>query len=141
MEQITAICFQDQKRHLCIGYKDVREDEFWVRGHMPGMPLMPGVLLLEAAAQVCSYYVHRFDLLGAGVTVGFGGLDEVRFRDPVHPGDRLIIAAQLLKLRPRAMCVCQFQEFVGNSMVCDGIMKGIALPIATTAGGSTSLAG
>ena len=76
------------------GYKDVTSDEFWVRGHMPGMPLMPGVIMCEAAAQLCSYHVHRHKLMGPEAMLGFGGLDEVRFRGTVVPGDRLVIAAR-----------------------------------------------
>ncbi len=49
---------------------------------------MPGVVMLEAAAQMCSYFAHKYDLLGTSM-VGFGGLEDVRFRDPVIPGDRL----------------------------------------------------
>ncbi|MBU4398557.1 MAG: beta-hydroxyacyl-ACP dehydratase, partial [Planctomycetes bacterium] len=49
MEQLTAICFEDPERGICVGYKDLTENEFWVRGHMPGMPLMPGVIMCEAA--------------------------------------------------------------------------------------------
>ena len=56
MEQLTAIVHVDPEKHLVAGYKDVGNDEFWVRGHMPGYPLMPGVLMCEAAAQLCSYY-------------------------------------------------------------------------------------
>ena len=59
MEQLTAICFEDTERAICVGYKDLGPDEFWARGHMPGMPLMPGVIMCEAAAQLASYYVHR----------------------------------------------------------------------------------
>src|SRR5438874_12615378 len=56
MEQLDAIVLVDAARELIAGYKDARPDEFWVRGHMPDYPLMPGVLMLEAAAQICSYY-------------------------------------------------------------------------------------
>ena len=90
---------------------------------------MPGVLMLEAAAQTCGYYTHKYSLLGEGVTVGFGGIDQVRFRDPVRPGDRLLIAAMLTKVRAKMMCVCQFQIFVRQSLVCEGTIKGIALPV------------
>ena len=51
MEQLTAIVYIDPKQHVIAGYKDVGLDEHWVRGHMPDYPLMPGVLMCEAAAQ------------------------------------------------------------------------------------------
>ena len=64
MEQLTAVVHMDTVKHLAVGYKDLTPDEFWVRGHMPGMPLMRGVLMCEAAAQMCSYYAHKHRLLG-----------------------------------------------------------------------------
>ena len=130
MEQLTAIVYEDHSRGICVGYKDVGRDEFWARGHMPGMPLMPGVIMCEAAAQLSSYYVQKHDLLKAKM-VGFGGLEEVRFRDPVVPGDRLVIACELLKARPRRMLICRFQGFVGGTVVLEGIIKGIPLPVDT----------
>lgn len=132
MEQLTAIVYEDHSRGICVGYKDVGRDEFWARGHMPGMPLMPGVIMCEAAAQLSSYYVQKHDLLKAKM-VGFGGLEEVRFRDPVVPGDRLVIACKLLKARPRRMLICRFQGFVGGTVVLEGIIKGIPLPVDTVA--------
>ena len=128
MEQLTAIVHEDQTRGLCVGYKDVTADEFWVRGHFPGVPLMPGVLMCEAAAQLSSYYTQRHNLLDAEV-IGFGGLEEVRFREPVVPGDRLVIAVERIRVRPRAMIVCHFQGLVRESIVVDGVIKGVPLPI------------
>ena len=63
MEQLTAIVLIDKEQKLIIGYKDVSADEFWVRGHMPDYPLMPGVLMCEAAAQLSSYYCKATGLL------------------------------------------------------------------------------
>src|ERR1700736_83541 len=57
MEQLTAIVYVDPEQHIVVGYKDVGVDEFWVRGHMPDYPLLPGVLMCEAAAQLCCYYI------------------------------------------------------------------------------------
>jgi 3-hydroxyacyl-[acyl-carrier-protein] dehydratase len=128
MEQLTAIVHEDQSRGLCVGYKDVTPDEFWVRGHFPGVPLMPGVLMCEAAAQLSSYYTQWRNLLDAEV-VGFGGLEEVRFREPVRPGDRLVIAVERVRVRPKAMIVCRFQGLVRESIVVDGVIKGVPLPI------------
>jgi len=127
MEQLTAIVHEDEARGLCVGYKDVTPDEFWVRGHFPSMPLMPGVLMCEAAAQLSSYYTQKFNLLDAKL-IGFGGLEEVRFREPVVPGDRLVIAVERVRVRPRAMIVCRFQGLVRESIVVDGIIKGVPLP-------------
>ncbi len=128
MEQLTAIIYEDLEKHVCVGYKDVTIDEFWVRGHMPNMPLMPGVVMLEAAAQMCSYFSQKYDLLGAAM-VGFGGLDDVRFRDPVIPGDRLILMSQMTRLRRGQIVVTKFQGFVRESLAVEGILKGIPIPI------------
>ena len=135
MEQLTAIVHEDQSRGLCVGYKDVTRDEFWIRGHFPEMPLMPGVLMCEAAAQLSSYYTQKHNLLDAKL-VGFGGMEEVRFREPVTPGDRLVIAVERIRVRPKAMIVCRFQGLVRESIVVDGIIKGVPLPtdVLQTAG-------
>ena len=58
MEQLTAIVHVDQSQHLIVGYKQVSDSEFWSRGHMPGYPLMPGVVQCEAAAQVLDGDAH-----------------------------------------------------------------------------------
>jgi 3-hydroxyacyl-[acyl-carrier-protein] dehydratase len=131
MEQLTAICYEDLARNTCVGYKDLTQDEFWVRGHMPNMPLMPGVVMCEAAAQVASYYSHKHKLI-EGV-IGFGGLEDVRFRGVVRPGDRFVIVNRLLKLR-RSILTCEFQCFVNQNMVCEGIIKGVSLPLELITG-------
>jgi 3-hydroxyacyl-[acyl-carrier-protein] dehydratase len=128
MEQLTAIIFEDPVRNICAGYKQLTDDEFWVRGHMPGMALMPGVIMCEAAAQMCSYFALKQDLLGAKC-LGFGGMEDVRFRDPVLPGAKLVIVSQLLRVRRGAMIVCKFQCFVEQTLVCEGVIKGVPLPL------------
>jgi 3-hydroxyacyl-[acyl-carrier-protein] dehydratase len=128
MEQITGILYECADDGICVGFKDITREEFWVRGHMPGMPLMPGVIMLEASAQLASYFVQRFDLLQAKM-IGFGGVEEVRFREPVIPGDRLLIALKLLKARPRRMMVCRFEGYVRERLVVDGTLKGVPLPV------------
>src|SRR5947199_8634400 len=84
MEQLTAIVYEDVEREICVGYKDLPVDAFWTRGHMPGMPIMPGVLMCEAAGQLASFYVGRHKLMGPGTMLGFGGLEDVHFRGIVR---------------------------------------------------------
>ncbi|RIK84464.1 MAG: beta-hydroxyacyl-ACP dehydratase [Planctomycetota bacterium] len=127
MEQLTAIVYDDVANHVSIGYRDLKDDEFWATGHMPGCPIMPGVMMCEAAAQLLSYHVQRNDLSGVD-TVGFGGIDKVRFRGIVRPGDRLVIATQVIRYRRGRVVVSKFQAFVGTNLVCEGELTGIALP-------------
>lgn len=133
MEQLTAICFDDPKRFICVGYKDLGPNEFWARGHMPGTPIMPGVIMCEAAAQMASYYTQRHKLMDAAV-VGFGGLKDVKFRGVVRPGDRFVIIARLLKIR-RSIITCEFQCLVRNERVCEGVLLGVPLPADLFQGG------
>jgi 3-hydroxyacyl-[acyl-carrier-protein] dehydratase len=128
MEQLTAVVYVNEADYSCVGYKDITDQEFWVRGHMPGLPLMPGVVMLESIAQLCSFVTQRYDLLGADM-VGFGGLEDVRFRDPVLPGDRLIVMCKLEKVRRGRIIVCKFQGVVKDRIVVEGSLKGIPIPV------------
>lgn len=125
MEQLTAIVYLDPKLHIIAGYKDVRTDEFWVRGHMPGYPLMPGVLMCEAAAQLCSYYVVTQGMM-QGEFLGFGGLENVRFRTPVRPGDRLVLIGKGIKMN-RRQTVFNVQAFVGSTIVFHADVYGVPM--------------
>jgi 3-hydroxyacyl-[acyl-carrier-protein] dehydratase len=128
MEQLTAILYEDLDNHCCAAVKELSNAEFWVRGHMPGMPLMPGVVMLEAVAQLSSYFTQKHDLLGSEM-VGFGGLDNVRFRGVVSPGDRLILLVKMVKTRRGRMIVADFQGVVGENVVLEGTLRGIPIPV------------
>lgn len=125
MEQLDAIVHADPAHHIVVGYKDVRPDEFWVRGHLPGYPLFPGVLMCEAAAQLCSYYVVTQHLLNADF-IGFGGMENVRFRRPVHPGCRIVLVGKGTKFLSR-QAVFNVQGVVNGTMVFDGDIIGMPL--------------
>lgn len=126
MEQLTAILHVDRATDTIIGYKDVTNQEFWVRGHMPEFALMPGVILCECAAQLAGFYARKYELLG-GEFLGFGGMNDVRFRSPVFPGCRLIIMAQLKQIRGRRRAEFEFQGLVGDRLVLNGTMIGVPI--------------
>jgi 3-hydroxyacyl-[acyl-carrier-protein] dehydratase len=124
-QQIDGILVVDQKNEVCVGYKDVRADEFWARGHLPGYPLMPGVLICEAAAQLCGYFMGVCDV-EKGDFIGFGGMDNVRFRQPVFPGDRLVLVCKVIKFN-RRQSVFNVQGFVGPKMVFNADIIGVPM--------------
>jgi 3-hydroxyacyl-[acyl-carrier-protein] dehydratase len=125
MEQLDAIVYEEDKERIIVGYKDVSADEFWVRGHMPDFPLMPGVVMCEAAAQLCAYYTHTRGLL-QGDFIGFGGMEDVRFRGMVRPGDRLMLVAKAKRLH-RRQTIFNVQGFVGTTMVFHADIIGVPL--------------
>ncbi len=122
---LDAIVKMDTNEHLIIGYRDIREDEFWCRGHMPGYPIFPGVLMCEAAAQMVCYYVKK-----NGVTadlLGLGGLEDVRFRRTVRPNDRLILVGRGTRVAKR-QSIFDTQGFVNGEMAFEAKIIGIPIP-------------
>ncbi|MEK7700159.1 MAG: 3-hydroxyacyl-ACP dehydratase FabZ family protein [Planctomycetota bacterium] len=122
MEQLSGILLFNPDQKIIIGYKDVSSDEFWVRGHIPGRPLMPGVLMIEAAAQLCTYYFKK--TTNDDRFFGFGGIDKVKFRGKVVPGDKLIIIVKNNELRSRR-AVFDTQGVVGGKLVFEGVIIGM----------------
>ena len=107
-----------------IGYKDIRDDEFWVAGHIPGRPIFPGVLMIEAAAQLASYLF--LDEAKDTEFMGFIGCDNVKFRGQVVPGDRLHILGVELKRNSRRI-ICQLQGVVDGSLVFEAKITGMPI--------------
>jgi 3-hydroxyacyl-[acyl-carrier-protein] dehydratase len=123
MEQVDAVVLLDLQNHVIVGYRDVKDDEFWVRGHMPDFPIFPGVLMCEAAAQLVSYYAVKAGLR-LGDFMAFGGLENVRFRGAVRPGDRLVLVGKALRIN-RRQTIFNVQGFVGDSLVFHGDVIGV----------------
>jgi 3-hydroxyacyl-[acyl-carrier-protein] dehydratase len=125
MVMLTAITHLDPSRHLIVGYKDVREDEFWVRGHMPGFPLLPGVLMCEAAAQLSGYYGTSQGIT-QGRLMGLGGVEMAKFKRMVRPGDRLVLVGHGLKVDRRLMRFL-VRGYVGGEMAFETVVVGVPL--------------
>lgn len=84
--------------NTCRGYKNVTINESFFQGHYPGRPIMPGVLILEAMAQVGAVMLLGLEAYKGKVPL-LGSMDNVKFRRPVVPGDQLMINVNLLWVR------------------------------------------
>lgn len=85
-----------------VAVKNVTFNEPFFQGHFPGVPIMPGVLILEALAQAGGVLAYASSIAGIkGSLLYFTGIDKARFRKPVTPGDQLILEAKIIKVRSR----------------------------------------
>ena len=107
--------FVEDKR--VVGIKNVTINEPFFTGHFPGHPIMPGVLILEAMAQVSGMI-----MLTKGENTGkvpyFMSINKVKFRKPVFPGDTLRLEADVVRLRSTT-CLLQTKAFVGDELCCE----------------------
>lgn len=126
MLHIDAVVSMDRETNVVVGYKDVREDEFWVDGHFPKYPILPGVIQLEAAAQLLCYYAQVTGVM-ANSLLGLGGIDNARFRGAVKPGDRLVIVLKCVRL-DRRQTIFQCQGFVGTNIAFNCDVIGVPIP-------------
>ena len=124
MEMLNGVVYVDSKQGHIIGFKDVREDEFWVKGHIPGRPLLPGVLMIETGAQLASFYTRKY--VGWKGFIGFGGADAIRFRQPVPPGCRLYIVGRKDWERHHRIG-CSIQGLVNGNLVFEATIVGTEL--------------
>jgi len=100
------------------GIKNVTVNEPFFVGHFPDYPIMPGALILEAMAQTGGIMLLNSQENPQDKLAYFTGIDNVRFRKPVRPGDQLRFEMELLKFR-QSICKMKGQAFVGETLVCE----------------------
>jgi len=123
MRLIDKIVYATDDYKHTLAYREVHDDEFWVPGHIPGRPIMPGVLLVEAGAQLASFVC--LSQLKTGF-MGFAGLEGVKFRGQVKPGDRLYILCEQTELRARR-CTSLVQGLVDGNLVFEAKIIGMPM--------------
>lgn len=123
---VDRIVEEDRERGYIRGEKAVTATEWFFQGHFPGLPVMPGVLQVEALAQTMAVYVARQE--GFGDRMGlFAAIDEVRFKRLVQPGDRLTLEITMEKLG-RRMGRGRAVASVDGEVACEGILSFIIPP-------------
>ncbi len=104
-----------------VGIKNVTVNEEFFVGHFPGKPVMPGVLIIEAMAQVGGILLLREVEERDKKLVYFMGIDEARFRKPVVPGDQLRFEVEVLK-KKATTCKLQGKAFVDGQLVAEAVV-------------------
>ena len=104
-----------------VGLKNVTINEPFFQGHFPGHPIMPGVLIVEAMAQVGGVLAMRSIERPEDKVVYFMSLDEVKFRRPVVPGDQLRMEVEMLQNRGRT-CRLKGMAYVDGAVVAEADM-------------------
>lgn len=104
-----------------VGIKNVTVNEPFFQGHFPGKPIMPGVLIIEAMAQVGGVLLLREVEDRAQKLVYFMGIDEARFRKPVVPGDQLRFELEVIK-KKSTTCKLQGKALVDGALVAEAVI-------------------
>jgi 3-hydroxyacyl-[acyl-carrier-protein] dehydratase len=105
-----------------VGLKNVSINEPYFQGHFPGFPLMPGVYILEALAQVGGILMIKSLGLEIGkYAVVFAGIDDARFKKPVYPGDQLILELDVISLK-KSLSKMKGTAKVDNQVVAEAIL-------------------
>jgi len=109
--------------NLIEGYRDIKAEEFYFAGHFPGFPVMPGVLMVEAIAQIGIMLVCKVREERRGRKTLFAGIESVRFRRQVQPGDRLLLSADIVSGRSSVYKIHGTAR-VGDELACEATVIG-----------------
>jgi 3-hydroxyacyl-[acyl-carrier-protein] dehydratase len=124
MEMLNAIVYANSESGRLIGYKDIAHDAFWVEGHIPGRPILPGVMMIEAGAQLASFFTRKF--IKWDGFIGFGGVDDCKFRLSVEPGKRMYVIGQRIWHRHGRIC-CKIQGLVDGNIAFEATITGVKM--------------
>lgn len=125
ISMLDYLIHEDEVPNVAVAVAHIPMDVWWADGHIPGNPLMPGVLQIEAAAQLASLIYYKRS--GREWFAGFTRINDVTFRGQVKPGDDLYLICVGRKFSDKRF-VTAAQGMVDGQIVFDGEISGMAFP-------------
>ena len=120
---IDGVCHFDPEAKTMVAWRDIRPDDWWFRGHVPGRPLLPGVLMIEMAGHVSAVLAQ---LCGVKGFIGLGGVDACKFRETVTAPSRLLLLATARDQRARRI-ISGTQGVVAGRLVFEADITGMVI--------------
>ena len=121
---LGGVCMLDKERKQIAAFADLASDDWWTRGHLPGRPLLPGVLMLEMAGQLSALITNLCGNVKG--FLGFGGVNDCRFREAVSPPAQLILLCVVTQFRSRRV-ISKTQGVVDGRIVFEAEIIGVSM--------------
>ncbi len=124
MALLDRVIWTSEDQSSGVAIKHVRDDEFWVRGHFPGQPMLPGVLMIEAGAQLSCYLFNERN--GSVSTAAFLRIENAVFRRSVTVGDDLLLLCKGIKMSKRRF-TSEIQGVVDGNLCFEAVITGMKI--------------
>lgn len=121
---LQRVCHLDHAEHVVVACCEVTPDAWWFKGHIPGRPLVPGVLMLEMAGQACGLLAKLTG--GYDAFIALGGVDQCKFREAVTAPSTLYLIGRATELRPRRI-ISATQGVVNGRLVFEALITGLPM--------------
>ena len=125
-ELIGGVLHLDRVAQEIVAFVDFQRDDWWVPGHLPGRPLVPGIVMMEAAAQTAALLMREVQGQWSSKFIGFGGVDGVRFRGMITPPARVYMIAKGGSYRSN-LAKMPIQGVMDGKLVFSGEVLGVLI--------------